>query len=99
YSRNEIQAQLVQRFNQAFHFGAVGSAAATVLPRWVAAGFGGTSKLSWQLILGMAGVSLALGFIGAITQYKSQTQKNYNKEMPVSDSIGTQLQKGVLAAH
>ncbi|MGE0782745.1 hypothetical protein [Mycolicibacterium sp.] len=98
YNWGELQAQLVQRFNQAFHMGVAGSAVATVLPRAVSAGYGGTARVPSQLIGGLIALSAVLAFIGAITQYKSQTQKNYNKEMETSDSLAKQIWKGVGAA-
>ena len=38
--------------------------------------------------------STIMGVAGALTQYKSQTQKNNNKEMPHPESVGTQLAQG-----
>ncbi|CAN5198142.1 hypothetical protein BH11ACT6_BH11ACT6_54510 [soil metagenome] len=99
YTWDELRTQVVQRFNQAAHFLVLGSAAATLLPRAVSAAKGGTSQLSSGEIGSLIASSLVMGLAGAITQYKSQTQKNYNKEMPTADSLGKQIGKGVGALY
>jgi hypothetical protein len=101
YTWDELRAQLVQRFTQAAHMLVLGSAAATVLPRAVAAVYGGTSHLSNEVLVALMASSTVMGFVGAVTQYKSQTLKNYNKEMPnhERESVGTQIGKGVGALY
>jgi hypothetical protein len=100
YSIEELTAQVVQRVSQAAHGLVLGSAAATVLPRAVAAVYGGTSHLPNGVIGGLTASSFAMGFIGAITQFKSQTQKNYNKERSKDlepEGPLTQIGKGIAA--
>jgi hypothetical protein len=100
YSVAEITAQVVQRVSQAAHGVVLGSAAATVLPRAVAAIYGGTSHLPTAVIGALTAASFATGFIGAITQFKSQTQKNYNKERSKDlepEGPLTQIGKGMAA--
>ncbi|WP_156752289.1 hypothetical protein [Mycobacterium sp. ACS1612] len=99
YTWPELKAQLVQRFNQTFHGGVFGSGVATLLPRGVAAHFGGSSHLTTPAISGLAVASTALAAVGAISQSKSTVQKNNNKEGEPAYSLSRQIGEGMSAGY
>ena len=99
YTWNEMTAQLVQRFTQAWHMLMLGSGPATVLPRAVAAAYGGTAHLSSAALGILMATSGFMGFAAATTQHKSATDKNNHKEMAQPESLGTQIGKGVGALY